>query len=51
MDATDALAVGQNLRSLARDRKTPLGVREVFARVGSLMTAEARAALAGKKVA
>lgn len=52
MDATDALAAGQTIRALARDRKTPHGVRELFARVGQQMTAAAREALAtaGKAV-
>lgn len=49
LDATEALAVGQTIRSLARDRKTPLGVRELLAKVGSEMTAAARAALAGAR--
>ncbi len=49
MDATDAMAVGQTLRALARDKKTPLGVRELFAKVGSQMTAAARIALAQAK--
>lgn len=50
LDATDALLVGQTLRSLARDRKTPLGLREQLTRVGSEMAAAANAALvaAGK---
>lgn len=46
LDATDALAVGQTIRSLARDRRTPLGVREMLARVGTQLTASARVALA-----
>lgn len=34
LDVAEAIAVGQNLRTLSRDRRTPLGVRDVFARVG-----------------
>lgn len=50
MDATDALIVGQTLRSLARDRKTPLGIRELLTRVGSQMTSEGRLSLAAGKI-
>lgn len=45
LDATDALLTGQTLRALARDKKTPPGVRELLARVGSQIASAARAEL------
>lgn len=41
----DALTVGQKLRTLARDRHTPLGVRDFFDRVGTQMFSAGRLAM------
>lgn len=41
----DALSAGQTLRALARDKKTPPGVRELLGRVGSQLASAARAVL------
>lgn len=47
VDALDALNAGQTMRSLARDHsnKMPPGTRELFARVGSQLTAAALVAM------
>lgn len=47
LDPLEALQVGQTLRALARDPKTPPGTRELFNRVGSQMWSSARLALQG----
>lgn len=41
----DALAVGHNLRALARDKRTPPGVREFFTRVGDQLVSAANVAM------
>lgn len=46
LSTIDALGVGQTLRSLARDRRTPHGQREILSRVGSQMVSAATAKLA-----
>lgn len=45
IDVADAVAVGQNLRTLARDRRTPAGARASFDRVGSKLVEGGIAAL------
>lgn len=47
IDALDALQVGQTLRALARDKRTPLGARESLGRVGSQLVAAALLAMNG----
>lgn len=46
LDTTDALAVGQTLRALARDPRTPHGTREILRRVGQQLVSAASLALA-----
>lgn len=46
LDTTDALAVAQTMRTLARDRRTPHGVRELLSRVGDQIRSAAMLQLA-----
>jgi hypothetical protein len=45
LNAVEALAIGQTLRTLARDKRTPLGLREMFAKVGSELAVTGQLAL------
>jgi len=42
VETLDALQAGQTMRSLARDRRTPHGTRELLNRVGTQLVSAAR---------
>lgn len=44
-DPIDALTVGQSLRTLARNQRTPHGTREFYARIGQQLVDAARVAM------
>lgn len=46
LNALEALQVGQTLRTIARDKRTPGGQRALLDRIGTQMFATARAAIA-----
>lgn len=46
LDALDALAVGQSIRTLIRARKLPPGTAEIYHRVANQLIAAARRAIA-----
>lgn len=48
VNAIEALQVGQTLRTLARDKRTPAGLRPLMDRVGGELAAAARLALTAK---